>query len=64
MIILIVSENGRKYWTREYKEEGDFIVFDSETKEGISRKVKLSKNNIVEITSLDRDFKNEEDKGK
>ena len=56
MIIIRTNQN-QKYWTKAYKEVGDFLEFESETREGIIRKVKLNKNAVVEISEIDKDFK-------
>jgi hypothetical protein len=61
MIILIISRRGRKFWTKSYKEEGDFFIFNSQTKAGVSREVRLHKDNVMELTTLEQDFPNEEE---
>ena len=56
MIILIVSKQGRKYWTKEYKMKGDFFQFSIKTKAGEDNNVLLHKDNVMEISEVDKEF--------
>ena len=60
MIILIVSKAGKKFWTKETKKDGNFYKFFIKTRSGISNEVMLHKDNIMEMTTLDQDFPEEE----
>jgi hypothetical protein len=62
MIILIVSKAGKKFWTKEYKKDGNFFKFYIKTKSGLTNDVMLHKDNVMEITTLDQDFPDDEEK--
>jgi len=64
MIILIVSKAGKKFWTKEVKEFGSFYKFFVKTKAGLNQEVMLHKEHIMEMTTLDRDFPDNEDAAK
>jgi hypothetical protein len=61
MIILIVSKAGKKFWTKEYKIDGNFFKFYIKTKAGLTNEVMLHKDNIIEMTTLEQDFPNQEE---
>ena len=56
MIIVIRTSDGQKYWTKKYNEDQGFLVFESEAKDGTSRKVSINKNQIIEISEMDKEF--------
>jgi len=61
-MIVINTGAGRKYWTEAYQEEGDFLVFQSQVRDGSIRQVKLNKSCVVEITDLGPNWKGEKSK--
>ena len=59
MIILIRTTEDKKFWTKSYTEEGDFMKFKSRTKDGKDRVVLVNKKHIIEITTMEGDFPSE-----
>ena len=52
-MILIKTKNGTKYWTESYTlDEQNFLVFDSDTKSGSVRSVRLNQDCVEEISEI------------
>ena len=60
MKILIITNSGSQYWTEETKEEGNFLMFETTSKEGKVRKIKINKEFISEMIEMEGELNNEE----
>lgn len=56
MKILIRTTEDKKFWTRAYVDNGEFLKFKSKTKDGNFRDVMVNKKYIIEITEMEGDF--------
>ena len=52
-MIIIITKNGSKFWTEEYKEVDGFLQFITTTKAGKKQTHEINKQSVEEITQLE-----------